>query len=74
MASAVGTVKEVTPDNKLVIKINKDYPQGRLIAKMLEDKLPVKYYLAGAADGSMIIERDINDPSATITEAQLKCE
>ena len=74
LSSAVGTVKEVTPDNKLVIEINKDYPQGRLIAKMLEDKLPVKYYLAGAADGSMIIERDIKDPSATITEAQLKCE
>jgi hypothetical protein len=30
--------------------------------------------LAGAADVSMIIERDINDPSATITEAQLKYE
>lgn len=74
LSTAVGTVKEITPDNKMVIKINKDYPQGRVIAKMLEDKLPVKYYLAGVADGSMIIERDINDPSATITEAQLKCE
>lgn len=73
LSTAVGTVKSMN-DGKITVVINKDWPQGKLVADMLGKKVPIKYCLAGAADVSMIIERDINDPSATITEAQLKYE
>jgi hypothetical protein len=58
----------------MIVVINKDWPCGKMVADMLEQKQSVKYYLAGSADGSMVIERDINDPNAMITEAQLKSE
>jgi calcineurin-like phosphoesterase family protein len=73
LSTAVGTIKDIQ-DGKILISVNKDWPMGKMVSEMLDKKIQLKFFLTGAADSSMIIERDVNDPGATIYGAQLKTE